>query len=433
MIARIQAKRHNVGQSLVETALFLPILIILLAGAVEVSNLLVTQNRVTTAARAATGFGAANFDGDDWEDPNVWAIPMANVARNNVTDTLDLSPDLWDIYTVKATLNPEADAFEEWNAQHAYGDNLVTSDTEWLNMEAQVKDDVLEALDPSQNGLEVVATIAFHDRHSLLGLNAFDLGAFTRVRGLSVMRVSKDNPYTVCSAFPIAVSLYNNSVWPAGSPNVPEGDEEFPFETSGNYGGQNYHWSGWPNTDPPIYEVGNTDQFPANVAGESITQAQPGYLYLTKQATESDSSGFGWLRWIHETAGGGGCGSNSSCALADSLEYPGNADTYHWEPWSNDGIDRFDPVNVSTGAVSSAKDIMAEHVDIIGRTLKLIVFTPSNIRGGDWNGDHMATGGTGSDLHYEIYGFVTVKVLAWYLPGNGNWLLFEFVSWSDTC
>ena len=46
------------GQSLVEAALFFPILIFILAGLVEVSNLLMTQNRVTTSSRMAAGFGA---------------------------------------------------------------------------------------------------------------------------------------------------------------------------------------------------------------------------------------------------------------------------------------------------------------------------------------------------------------------------------------
>ena len=53
-------KQHKArrGQSLVEVALFFPIFIVLLAGVAEVANILVTQNRVTSAARAATRFGA---------------------------------------------------------------------------------------------------------------------------------------------------------------------------------------------------------------------------------------------------------------------------------------------------------------------------------------------------------------------------------------
>ena len=39
------------GQSLVEVALFLPIFLVIIAGLVEVSNILVTQNSVHNAAR----------------------------------------------------------------------------------------------------------------------------------------------------------------------------------------------------------------------------------------------------------------------------------------------------------------------------------------------------------------------------------------------
>lgn len=432
MYTRIGIKKSSTGQSLVETALFLPILLIIIAGVVEVSNILVTQNRVTTAARAATGFGAANFEDEDFENPDIWAVSMANVATNNVTDTMDLDPGVWDIYTVKATLNPAATAFDEWNAQHAYGSSSVTTDDEWDTMETQIQTDVIDALDPSETGLEVVATVAFHNRDSLLGLDYFNLGAVTRVRGLSVMRVSKQRPYRGCDAFPVAVSLYNNSVWPADDPNIPEGDEEFPFKDGENYNGQNYHWPGWssnPQKPPPVYEVGNTKKFRRNVPGVPITQAKPGYLYLTKQATESTSSGFGWLRWVEDNSGG----SNSAQALADSLTWPGNANSYNYPPWSDNGMGRFDLIPVSTGAVSSAKDIMRTHVDTRGRTLKLIVFTPGNIRGGDFNSDGFGTNGSGSNMEYEIYGFVVVKVVAWYLPGNGNWLLFEFVRWDRRC
>jgi Flp pilus assembly protein TadG len=50
------------GQGLAEAAIFLPLLVLLLAGLVELSNLLATQNKVSTASRMAAGYGAANFD-----------------------------------------------------------------------------------------------------------------------------------------------------------------------------------------------------------------------------------------------------------------------------------------------------------------------------------------------------------------------------------
>ena len=78
------AAKHtkHTGQSLVEVALFLPILIILLAGIVELSQLVITQNRVSNAARAATRFGA-----NGGEDEGI-----VIVALDTVTQTLDINP-----------------------------------------------------------------------------------------------------------------------------------------------------------------------------------------------------------------------------------------------------------------------------------------------------------------------------------------------------
>jgi hypothetical protein len=59
----ITQQKSQRGQSLVEVALFFPIFIILLAGLVEVSQLLITQNRVSSAARAGTRF--ASDGGED--------------------------------------------------------------------------------------------------------------------------------------------------------------------------------------------------------------------------------------------------------------------------------------------------------------------------------------------------------------------------------
>ena len=103
-------KRFNdKGQSLVEVALFMPIFIFILAGVVEVGNLMNTQNRVTTASRVAAGFGASNFNRNDWANT---ADAMGDVALNTVTETLDLSADLWDIWSIHAITNEDGTGFD---------------------------------------------------------------------------------------------------------------------------------------------------------------------------------------------------------------------------------------------------------------------------------------------------------------------------------
>ena len=96
-------KKSQRGQSLVEVALFFPIFIILLAGLVEVSQLLITQNRVSSAARAGTRFAS-----DGGEDSGI-----VTVVLNNITQTLQTDQGVWDIWSVRATMNPDGNGIED--------------------------------------------------------------------------------------------------------------------------------------------------------------------------------------------------------------------------------------------------------------------------------------------------------------------------------
>ena len=93
-------KRSQRGQSLVEVALFLPIFILLLAGLVEVSQLLITQNRISSAARAGTRF--ASNGGEN--------IGVVDVVLNTVTQTLETDNTLWDLWVIHGTVNENGDA-----------------------------------------------------------------------------------------------------------------------------------------------------------------------------------------------------------------------------------------------------------------------------------------------------------------------------------
>ncbi|MCA9967607.1 MAG: pilus assembly protein, partial [Anaerolineales bacterium] len=86
------------GQSLVEFSLFLALVFIpMLAGLVEVSQYMVTQNRISTAARAAARFGA-NGGQDEG---------MVIVAQSTVSQTvrMNLSPDVWDIWSIRGRID----------------------------------------------------------------------------------------------------------------------------------------------------------------------------------------------------------------------------------------------------------------------------------------------------------------------------------------
>lgn len=456
----LQKRRTSAhGQSLVETALFLPIILFLLAGALEISNMLVTQNRVQTAARAGAGFGATNYDAsiplaDTFE-------AMSNVALNNVEDTLDQAEERWDIYTVKATVrinnsdvNYVGDPWDDF--AHPYGDGTVFSQAAWDANESQIAADILNAFEQleedseDETELEIIAAITYHDRTSFLGLGSFNPG-LTRIRGLTVMRVSeKQGDYILrggCDTFPIALSAENYSVWPSDKDedSLDEGHQRYPLteEDEIHYTGNGYYWPGKSQSQPPpYYTSANPTAFPANVSGIHITQGKPGYIYIVKEAgIENDGIGgaFGWLRWDENSA------ANNQGTLETSLKWPGNSTTYKHSTWSDDGIiNKYDIVKVSTGTVNSDKvrQWMREHVEegLMGRQLRLIVFTPPttnfDFNNGDANGDGHGTqiGASGGQaVNYEVYAFVRVRIVAWKLTGQDNHLLVEFLGWDDEC
>lgn len=453
-------RKIDSGQSLVETALFLPILLILLAGVVEISSLLLTQNRISNAARTASGFAAANFIEDAAWQGSDWSEAMGIVAINSVTETMDVSPENWDIWTIKATTNADGTGFVEWRspANPGFGNGEVVSPAEWAVISPTLQADVLAELQGTSLGaadLQLVATVAYYKNKALLGLPV--VGVLERSRGLSVMRIDNPAPYAGCDLFPIAVNDNSYSLYPSdydpnvhgypftnpSTPNPGDNQELFPFEPGGNYGGS-YYWRGMSDgAGHPTYTMQDytDDPFSRNQWGIQLANARPGYIYKVKD-DNSGAGNFGWLTWS---------GSQSAGNLADSLQYPGNvADDYDFPPWSDDGtIDLFDLVHGSTGTINSngVDAHLQEHVQTEGRTLRLIVFTPDSPNPpynngdagspagglGDYDGE--GTGGTGSNFTYEVFGYVVVRMLAYHgsQGHGGNWLLVEFVRWDESC
>jgi hypothetical protein len=440
-------RRGRSGQSLVETALFLPIIILLLAGMVEVSNLLVTQNRVTTASRVATGFATANLHGDDWlnVDPvSGWPAQVAQVARNNVTETLDLDPARWDIYAVKARLNASGNFDSgfggEWNSYHAWGSQLTFNPTEWSNAETEIQEEIVDALDDTgtvpADGVEIVATVAYHDRESLLGLNSFDLGAFTLVRGLTVMRVTDPAPFAGCPLLPIAVRFNQYSMYPSNWPTNPvtrflrnpDGSPVYPadpvsetqiFPDSMDYpGGLVYQNEA---TAPTLKASTYLD----NVPGVPLSDGRRGYIYRAREGGDTPG-GFGWLSWDGDT---------SATSLEDSLypppgnfmeRYPGgNADMDNIKHHEGEGLGDGDGVleigewlENATGNIHSEASSIRWYIDQ-EMPVTLIVYDGFD--------------GTGSNGIFRVAGFVKAKLLAYQFGGNPKWIMIEFLGWGEEC
>ena len=97
-------KRRTKGQSLVELAISLPLFLLLIAGIVEIGNLLVQRQRITTAVDQGVRFGSRGGS-----DEGVYVS-----AYNVLTQTMPIDDeDAWDVFVVRGTVNSDGTNWED--------------------------------------------------------------------------------------------------------------------------------------------------------------------------------------------------------------------------------------------------------------------------------------------------------------------------------
>jgi hypothetical protein len=399
----IQWKRRQRGQSLAEAAIFMPVLLLLVVGLVEVSQLVITQNRISTAARNAARFGAQG--GED--------AGIRNITLNTVTQTLDLTSGVWDIFVVRAQIGQDGNIdADDFDYQHVYGTGATQSFTAtntsaaWEALRQEIVDDLsFEGTDPA--GLNIVGVLILHDVESILGLDLLPalLGRNT-VRGFSIMRNSAlattVTQTSGCRAvYPLIAEVGKRSITPQDYEDL-----EFSYPSS-----------------PPAYE-----SFANHVSQARLLDANEGYLYKYDVGTLTQNVGL--VQWNNNITGINGGGS----ILATSLDYPGNSNDYgnHGDPghsfpvyrgfseWG-DPTDREmhvgDRVPHSGETLnSSVRARLRDHIDS-GRTLRLPLWDAS-------------TGGyDGSGNWFRIDGFGIFRI-----HGYGNdWILLEVFRLDSSC
>lgn len=389
------------GQSLVEVALFFPIFVILLAGLVEVSQLLVTQNRISSAARAGTRFAS-----DGGEDAGI-----VTVVLNSVTQTLELDPEVWDIWSIRATVNSAGTSIndEDWEFTHIYG---VSQTVRFDSVdEDEIKEQIEDELQRDEftnisagiaSELQIVGTYAIHDVESILGLDAMSqLAGFSSLDALSVMRMTTSSQEATngCSAFPLAITNGVRSVG-AGSD---------PYPTTFQY----------PTTPPPLASFVNHQ---ANV---SLLDATEGMVFYF------DAADFDWLVWNSGLSDTGG-------TLSTALDWPGTSTNYvacagcgtavagsghatavrgYIEPGdpTDQQIQEGDYVRVSSTSLSGVTAIMQEHINM-DRTLRVLIW-------GENSGSQIRIS---PDNAFAVIRFIGYNATA-------NWIVAEFIRWDDSC
>lgn len=190
----MQQKRVERGQSLVEITIVMPLILLLLGGLVEISNLLIAQNRVVTGTRAANSYGAVNFHEEKL--PDGWSDSMAGVALNSVLNTPQSSSALWEFATVRAKTNARGDGFDRWDIEYPN-----ETDSQHMPSEDQLQSRVLSELGggASAGGLDLFITVASAQYDSLLNLDTIFSAYPSRLTALNVAMVDRDiEPVLVC-------------------------------------------------------------------------------------------------------------------------------------------------------------------------------------------------------------------------------------------
>ncbi len=432
------------GQSLVETALVLPVLIILIAGAVEASSILITKNRIESAARAAARF--ASKGGDDVEQ----------AALDSVTGTLQLNEGVWDIWLVEGQLTADGLDFASWNADGDTNDIItntqiygaITPTTKYTDIVRIIGDDCIRdpdpinVSDPGANkcirdqvladlrrdiqgagtpgtsdlaGLRIGGIYISHDIESILGLNAFPaFQGILSVNGFGVMRTA--------TATPSDATAGCQAAWPIGF------ERGLRSLTAATYPGSSSF--DYP-ANPPILA-----EFPSNGDGDvSIDNAKEGYVYLL---TGNDNR-YAWLKWNSGIVDGNNTLANSLTWPGDSWDYSDQGDAGSAFPpffnhvvrgYINVGItddqsmhipDRVSPNTTATMSGVTAQ--LQNHIDT-GRVLQLIALPVGG-------GTAVSLPAPDNRPYHVIDGFALFRLHGYSV--SEDWLLVEFISWDESC
>ena len=397
--SRLWTSRGERGQSLVEAALIMPILVLFIAGIVEFSNLVITQNRVSTASRAAARFGA-----NGGEDEG-----MVLVALNAVTDTMDLSPERWDMWAIRGEVNGDGDGFVSFQADHVYGAMQTARYTTTLTsiLSGTLQAEVLYRLQQEFDGSEIIINpgqaaelkfigmLVLYDTKFILGLDSlFDLvNSAKTIRQLHVMRrtgldIETTNGCT--GVFPIGIEANIRSLTPASYPD----EDEFDY----------------PNP-PPVLA-----QFINNVGDVPLDEANEGYVY--KLDFGYGPGDFSWLQWLQTTP-------DNAATLAASLQWPGDNHLQFHDYYENDDVQMhigdWSAINTGNDIWSASSIISTISSDIdADRSMRLIIWHE-----GFNNGQAL-----------KIDGFAIFQVAGFHFdpanPGN-SWLLLQFIRHDASC
>lgn len=196
MRARIFRHRED-GQSLVEVAFMLPVLLLLVVGIVELGHALNAYNQTINAAREGARFGSMGGS-------NTGVMTIVQGAASQLTTYDASNSDLWiaraDLTGTAPNCAVDLDTFS----------CEPVLDSTSLDTQCLTPDELLARMEigaGSECDLQVIAVDLHYRSPSLLGLPLVEqLSESVPMRSLAVMRLENPRPLAgVCNAYPIAV------------------------------------------------------------------------------------------------------------------------------------------------------------------------------------------------------------------------------------
>jgi hypothetical protein len=223
-------RRRAFGQSLVEFAVALPILLFIVAGIVEVGNIFVQRNRAALVGRETTRFVATGGS-----DTDALIISEQTVQQAFGGEVIAFDEDHMDIYVIHATVSADGSAIIDdgdlddcsseddfcethiYPTQEYYDDNFGGVDqaphSGWESADIYARlsqDDVLP--DADLEDLKVVATVVQYNTTTIINLPIFPqteggipLNEITIMRQEATIAEAAGSPTQGCSAYPIVV------------------------------------------------------------------------------------------------------------------------------------------------------------------------------------------------------------------------------------
>jgi len=217
------------GQSIVEMALFFPIVLAIMVSVMEVGNALNAFITVENAAREGARFGAAGG--------------TTGGISQVVTDTLDLRLDIagndTDVFVIRGTTSSDGATMANWEETHAFGSappatSGVTSD--------EVLDDLQSQGITNTASMEFVAAVAHYDLKSLLGVplvsNLSEMIPLSAYSVMPVQSLAAPESSVGCDIYPIGVSKEIID-------NLLGGDKYFKFQNVTPGDADHFAWFDW--------------------------------------------------------------------------------------------------------------------------------------------------------------------------------------------